>query len=128
MAKKNTINAGYVDGFVLLVSKKNLAVYKRLAGLMKKVCKKYGVLDYKECVGEDMQPQSMGGMKFLTFPKLAKPKKGEVVVFSFITYKSRKHRDEVNKRMMQDPSMKKMPKKMPFDMSRMAYGGFEVIV
>lgn len=120
----------YVDGFVLTVPKKNLAVYKKMAGLMAKLCQKYGALDYKECVAEDLTPASHG-MKFLTFTKLAKPKRGEVVVFSFVVYKSRKHRDEVNKAMMKDPSMndpKLKNMKMPFDMKRMAYGGFQAIV
>lgn len=120
----------YVDGFVLSVPKKNLAVYKKMAGLMAKLCKKYGALEYKECVGEDLSPNTHG-MKFLSFSQLAKPKKGEAVLFSYVVYKSRKHRDEVNKAMMNDPSMndpKLKNMKMPFDMRRMAYGGFQTIV
>jgi len=129
MATKSKGN--YVDGFVLTVDKKKLVIYKKMAAGMAKLTRKYGALDYKECVGEDMNPKGMGGMKFLTFPELAKPKKGEVVVFSYIVYKSRKHRDQVNANMMKDPIMndpkwKNMP--MPFDMKRMAYGGFTVLV
>ena len=121
---------GYVDGFVLTVPKKNLAVYKKMASAMAKLCRKYGAIDYKECVGDDIHPK-MGKMKILYFDKLAKPKKEEVVFFSYITYKSRAHRDQVNTKIMKDPimndpKMKKMP--MPFDMKRMAYGGFKVLV
>ena len=122
---------GYVDGFVLPVPKNKTTQYRKMASLMAKLCKKYGVLDYKECIGEDLHPKGMGGMKFAFFPKLAKVKKGETVWFSYVAYKSRKHRDEVNKKMMQDPlmndpNMKNMP--IPFDMKRMAYGGFKVMV
>ena len=101
-----------------------------MARIMAKVCKKYGALDYKECMGDDMH-LSMGGLKTLAFPKMAGAKKGETVWFSFIVYKSRKHRDQVNTKVMKDPimndpRMKNMP--MPFDMKRMAYGGFKVMV
>jgi len=122
--------AKYVDGFVIAIPKKNLPAYKEMAKVGAKVWKKYGALDYKECVGEDLKPDSMG-MPMLTFPKLTKIKPSETVVFSYIVYKSRKHRDQVNAKVMKDPVMndpkwKDMP--MPFDMKRMAYGGFEVIV
>ena len=121
---------GYVDGFVLTVPKKNIATYKKLARLMAKACRKYGALDYKECMGDDLNPKSHG-MAFTRFPKMAKARKGETVWFSFVVYKSRKHRDEVNAKlmkdpMMNDPKMKDMP--MPFDMKRMAFGGFTVEV
>jgi alkaline phosphatase len=129
--QQRKVKARYVDGFVLPVPKNKIAEYKKMAGMMAKLCKKYGVLDYKECVGEDMRPKGMGGMKFLHFPQMAKAKKGETVVFSYIVYKSRKHRDEVNEKIMKDPvmndpKMREMP--MPFDMKRMAYAGFKVIV
>jgi uncharacterized protein YbaA (DUF1428 family) len=119
--------AKYVDGFVLVVPKKNLEAYKRIAALGKKVWRKHGAIDYKECVGEDMAPK----MAKSTFPKIAKTKPGEVVIFSYIVFKSRSHRDKVNAKVMKDPLMndpkyKDMP--MPFDMNRMTYGGFEVIV
>ena len=122
--------AKYVDGFVLPVPKKNIARYRRMAQAMAKLTKKYGALEYVEGVGEDLNPKMMG-MKFQKFPQLAKTKPGETVVFSFITYKSRAHRDQVNARimkdpMMNDPKMKDQP--MPFDMKRMAYGGFKAIV
>jgi uncharacterized protein YbaA (DUF1428 family) len=120
----------YVDGFVLAVPKKNLKTYKKMAQAGGKMWRKYGALDYVECVGEDLHPK-MGGMKALTFPKLAKLKPGETVVFSYIVYKSRKHRDQVNAKVMKDPSMKEENWKdtpMPFDVKRMAYGGFKVLV
>ena len=121
---------GYVDGFVLVVAKKNINAYKKMAQMGGKLWKKYGALEYLECVGDDLNP-SMGGMKLLTFSKMAKTKPSETVVFSFIVYKSRQHRDQVNAKVMKDPYMndpknKNMP--MPFDIKRMAYGGFKTIV
>jgi len=115
----------YVDGFVLPVPKKNLKAYKRIAQKAGKIWKKHGALDYKECVGDDLN------VKFgVRFPKLAKLKPGETVVFSWIVYKSRAHRDSVNARVMKDPNLccDMDPKKMPFDCKRMAYGGFKVLV
>jgi len=121
--------AKYVDGFVLPIPKKNLASYRKMAEMGKKSWMKHGALDYIEAVGDDLYPKSMG-MKFLAFPKIAKTKPGETVVFSFIVFRSRAHRDAVNnkvmKEMMSDTKMKDMP--MPFDMKRMAYGGFKAIV
>jgi uncharacterized protein YbaA (DUF1428 family) len=99
-----------------------------MAQMGAKMWKKHGALDYKECVGDDLKPD-MGGMPIMSFLRLAKPKRGETVVFSYILYKSRAHRDAVNKKVMKEmeKSMDKdMP--MPFDMKRMAYGGFKVIV
>lgn len=122
--------AKYVDGFVLVVPKRKLAQYRKLAELGKKIWMKYGALDYKECVGDDLNPKG-GGMKFLKFPKMARAKSGETVVFSFVVYKSRAHRDAVNAKVMKDPSMNDPQwknKPMPFDMKRMAYGGFKVLV
>jgi uncharacterized protein YbaA (DUF1428 family) len=115
----------YVDGFVIPVPKKNVAAYKRMALLGGKVWREHGCVEYRECVGEDLA-QQMG----TPFPKMAKAKPGETVFFSWITYKSRAHRDRVNAKVMKDPRiMKAMKKKpMPFDMKRMAYGGFEVLV
>ena len=121
--------AKYVDGFVIAIPTKNIEAYKKIAKIGGKMLQKHGALDYKECVMEDGEPD-MGGMGALTFGKLAKAKPDETVIFSYIVYKSRKHRDQVNKKVMKefeknDP-MKDMP--MPFKMNRMAYGGFEVIV
>jgi uncharacterized protein YbaA (DUF1428 family) len=117
----------YVDGFVLVVPSKQLAAYKKMAGIGKKVWMKHGALDYKECLIDDGKPKDV---KF-TFAKMTKLKKGETVWFSYIVYKSRKHRDEVNKKVMKDPSMggeewKDVP--MPMDMKRFAYAGFKVMV
>ncbi len=115
----------YVDGFVLVVPKKKLAVYKRMATVASKVWRDHGALDYRECVGDDLKVK-MG----LPFTKLAKAKAGETVVFSYIVYKSRAHRDKVNAKVMADKrlSAANMPKEMPFDMKRMAYGGFKTLV
>lgn len=128
--KKTNKNAGlYVDGFVLSVPTKNLKAYKKMAQGAARVWKKYGALDYKECVGDDLTPT--GEAQCMTFPELAKPKKGETVVFSYIVYKSRKHRDEVNTKVMKEMTEyaeKHKNMKMPFDMKRMAYGGFKTIV
>ena len=113
----------YVDGFVLPVPKKNLRAYRGMARMGARLWMKHGAVDYMECAGDDLHP-SFG----LAFPKLAKAKSGETVFFSFIVYKSRAHRDRVNAAVMKDPAMGKMPKKMPFDIKRMAYGGFKVLV
>lgn len=120
----------YVDGFVLVVPKKNLAAYKKMATTGAKIWKKYGALDYKECMGDDLKP-NMGGMSALTFPKMIKLKPDETVWFSYIVYKSKKHRDEVNAKVMKDPAMndpKYQDKPMPFDLKRLAFGGFKMVV
>lgn len=116
----------YVDGFLLPILKKNLPAYKKMAAEGAKVWKKFGALDYKECVAEDMKA---GGATSL-FPVMVGLKAGETVVFSYIVFKSRAHRDQVNKRVMDYFSKKyeKKNMKMPFDMKRMAYGGFNVLV
>ena len=116
----------YVDGFVLPVKKKNLQVYKKMAEDVARMWKKAGALKYFECVGDDLHPKWIK----LTFPKMVKTKPGETVMFSFITYKSKKHRDAVNAKIMKDmeKSNKYKNKPMPFDMKRMAYGGFKVLV
>lgn len=119
--------AKYVDGFVMMIQKKNLPAYKKIATDAGKLWKKYGALDYKECVADDMK--TMG--EVIPFPKLVKLKPGEVVVFSYIVYKSRAHRDAINKKVMKDPAMDPSSwkdKKMPFDFNRMSQGGFTVIV
>ena len=114
----------YVDGFVLAVPKKNLAAYRKLSRAAGKVWREHGALEYRECAGDDLAIK-MG----LPFPKLAKAKPGETVVFSWIVYESRAARDRVNKKVMKDPRITKtMSQKMPFDVKRMAYGGFRVIV
>ena len=113
----------YVDGFVIPVPKKNMKAYRKMAEMGKKIWMKHGAVSYFECVGDDLNP------KFgLPFPKIVKPKPGETVVFSFIVYKSKAHRNQVNAKVMKDPSMKEPPKEMPFDFKRMCYGGFKAIV
>lgn len=116
----------YVDGFVIAIPKKNLAAYCRMALLGRDVWKEHGALDYKECVLEDAAPKGVA----MTFAKLAKLKPGETVVFSYVVYKSRAHRDSVNKKVMADPRITGPMEglKMPFDMKRFSYGGFKAFV
>lgn len=121
----------YVDGFVLVIPEDKLDAYRKMAEEGAKIWRKHGALQYIECVGEDLNPQAPGGMDVLTFPRLTGAQPGETVVFSYIMFNSREHRDEVNANVMKDPSMspgQSGGEEMPFDMSRMAYGGFEVIV
>ena len=116
---------GYVDGFLLPVPKKNLKVYRRMAQKAGRIWREHGALEFKECAGDDLK------VKFgVPFPRVIKLKRGETVMFSFIVYKSRAHRDRVNAKAMKDPRLAKMmdPKSMPFDAKRMAYGGFKVLV
>jgi uncharacterized protein YbaA (DUF1428 family) len=116
--------ARYVDGFVLPVPKKNLPAYQRISKAAGKVWREHGALEYIECVGDDVATK-MG----VAFPKLAKVRAGETVVFSWIVYKSRSHRDKVNAKVMTDPRIvKSMTGPMPFDVKRMSYGGFRSIV
>ena len=114
----------YVDGFVLTVPKKNLDAYRKISRAAGKVWREHGALEYRECAGDDLK------IKFgLPFPRLAKARPGEVVVFSWILYKSRADRNRVNAKVMKDPRItKSMTQKMPFDVKRMAYGGFKVFV
>jgi uncharacterized protein YbaA (DUF1428 family) len=116
----------YVDGYVIPVPKKNLKAYRRLAALAGKVWRDHGALDYKECAGDDL---TIKGCK-VHFPRIIRARAGETVVFSFIVFKSRTHRDRVNARVMKDKRLAKVmdPKAMPFDYKRMAYGGFKTIV
>lgn len=114
----------YVDGFIVAVPKKNLKAYQALARKAGKIWKEYGALEYRECVAEDVK---VG--KLTSFPRSVKLKPGETVIFSWITYKSRKHRDKVNAKVMKDPRLGGMdPKTMPFDAKRMIYGGFDTII
>lgn len=122
----------YVDGFVLVVPKKNSNKYKKMASDAAKFWKKHGALGYYECKGDDLNPD-VGKEKILTYPKMVKLKKNEDVWFSFILYRSKKHRDSVNKKVMKefekkykdDPSCAEI---MPFDLKKMAYGGFKTLV
>ena len=122
----------YVDGFVLVVPKKNLPAYREMAEQASKIWKKYGALEYVESVGEDLNPNVPADvpedMKGIPFPQMAGAKSDEAVVFSYILYNSRQHRDEVNAKVMQDPLMTAPIQPMPFDMKRMSYGGYKIIV
>ena len=113
----------YVDGFVLAVPKGRLAAYKSLARKAGKVWREHGALAFVECVGDDV-PYG----KLTSFPRAVKAEDGEMVVFSWIVYKSRAHRDSVNKKVMTDPRMEMDMSKMPFDGKRMIYGGFKTMV
>jgi uncharacterized protein YbaA (DUF1428 family) len=115
----------YVDGFVLPVPKKNLALYRRIAQKAGKVWREHGALQYVEAVGDDLV------VKFgVPFTRMIKPKPGETVVISFIVFKSRADRDRVNAKVMKDPRLMRMMEKgpMPFDVKRMVYGGFKMLV
>jgi uncharacterized protein YbaA (DUF1428 family) len=120
----------YIDAYVLVVPKKNTAKYKKMAKEAAKVWMKHGALSYKECMGEDLNPD-MQGCLFLPFPKLTKLKPNETVWFSYIEYKNKTHRNAVNKKVMKEMEQeykdKPMPP-MPFDMKKMAFGGFKVEV
>jgi uncharacterized protein YbaA (DUF1428 family) len=115
----------YVDGFIVPVPKKRVDDYRRIARKAGKLWMEHGALEYKEAVAEDV---AMG--KVTSFPRSVKRKPSETVVFSWITYKSRAHRDRVNKKVMNDPRMEEEfdEKDFPADMKRMIYGGFDVIV
>ena len=115
----------YVDGFVVPVPQDKLADYKKMARKAGKVWMEYGALQYRECVADDVKPG-----KRTSFPQAVKLKEGEVVVFSYIVYNSRRDRDRINKAVMADPRLAAMmdPKAMPFDGKRMFWGGFKGIV
>jgi uncharacterized protein YbaA (DUF1428 family) len=121
----------YVDGYVLPVPKKNLAAYKKMAAQAGKIWIKHGALQYIECAADDLE--SAAGWGGRSFAKMADAKPDETVIFAYVVYKSRAHRDKVNAKVMKDPVMndpknKDKDKVMPFDMKSMAYGGFTSIV
>lgn len=117
--------AKYVDGYLLPVPKKHLKAYRAMAAKAGPIWRKHGALEYRECVGDDLKVK-MG----LPYARLLKLKASEVVFYSFIVYRSRAHRDAVNKKVMKDPAIHNLikGKPMPFDMKRMSYGGFKVLV
>jgi uncharacterized protein YbaA (DUF1428 family) len=117
--------ARYVDGFVLPVPKRSVQAYRRIAQKAGRIWREHGALQYRECVGDDLRIKGV-----VPFPRVARAKPSETVCFSWIVYKSRAHRDRVNAKVMKDPRMTKMMqgKSMPFDVKRMAYGGFRVLV
>lgn len=117
--------AKYVDGFAIAVPRKNVGAYKRMATWGRKTWMKHGALQYFECLGDDLKAHPGCGPGFL---KGIGAKPGETVLFAFIIYKSKAHRDAVNAKVMKDPGMATMPPKMPFDMKRFLWGGFKVIV
>jgi len=120
----------YVDGFLIPMSKKNIAAYRKIAKLAGKVWKEHGAIDYVECVADELEAKHDGKFMKSLFPKMAGTKSGETVVFSWITYKSKADRNRINKKVMADPRLANMmdPNKMPFDMARMGWGGFKPIV
>ena len=115
----------YVDGYVVPVPKKNVAAYQRMAQKAGKVWRDHGALEYIECIADDVKPG-----KLTLFPQSVKLKPGETVVFAYIVYKSRAHRDRVNAKVMKDPRLASMmdPKALPFDGKRMFWGGFKTLV
>jgi uncharacterized protein YbaA (DUF1428 family) len=116
--------AHYVDGYVIPLPKKSVNAYRRAAQKAGKIWRDHGALEFRECVGDDLNIK-MG----LPFPRGIKIKSGETVIFSYIVFKSRAHRDRVNGRVMKDPRLAKMmDQPMPFDVKRMLYGGFKTIV
>lgn len=122
---KTKTKANYVDGFVLPVPTKKIDAYRRMAQKASKIFRELGALEYRECVGDDLNVKMA-----MPFTKGIKSKPGETVVFAWVVYKSRAHRDSVNKKIMKDPRLANMcdPKDMPFDCNRMLYGGFKTIV
>jgi uncharacterized protein YbaA (DUF1428 family) len=115
----------YIDGYVIPVPTNKVAAYRRVASKAGKIWLEYGALQLVESLADDVKPG-----KYTSFPQSVKLRKGEKVVFSFIMYKSRKDRDRINKKVMNDPRIAKMmdPKNPPFDMKRMFFGGFKAIV
>ena len=123
--------AKYVDGFVLVVPKDKTEEYKKMAEGGRDAWMKHGALEYYESRGDDLVPQEMGGEKARAFTEMAGAKNDETVWFSFIVFKSKEHRDEVNAKVMEEMNKQMEGNKdmsMPFDMKRMAYGGFQVEV
>lgn len=120
----------YVDGFVIPVQKSKVPAYRRMARLGAKVWMEHGALDYKECVADDLNMIGPEGSRTPSlFPSLVKAKRGETVVFSYVVYRSKAHRDAVNKKVFADPRITGLdPADMPVDMRRMAAAGFKAIV
>jgi uncharacterized protein YbaA (DUF1428 family) len=117
----------YVDGFVLPLPKRAVPAYRRLAQKAAKIWREHGAIEYRECIGDDLDVKGVAASH--TFPRLVKVKPGETVVFAWITFRSRAHRDRFNAKVMKDPRIAAMSRKpMPFDMKRMTYGGFKVLV
>ena len=121
---KKVAMAGYVDGYVLPVPKNDMEAYRRLARKAGRIWREHGALDYKECAGDDLVIKGM-----VPFIRGVKAKAGETVVFAWVLFKSRAHRDRVNGKVMKDPRLANMDQtSVPFDCKRMLYGGFKIIV
>lgn len=123
--------AKYVDGFVLVVPEAKADEYRKMAEMGKEAWLRHGALSYFECIGDDLTTQDMGGAKPIEFTEMARAKPGETVWFSFIVFESKQHRDEVNKKVMEEMSEQYKDSEMsamPMDSNRMAYGGFKVVV
>jgi uncharacterized protein YbaA (DUF1428 family) len=114
----------YVDGFLLPVPKANVEAYRRMAEVAGKVWREHGALEYIECIADDVKSGEV-----TSFPQSVKLEPDETVVFAWIVYESREHRDRINEQVMKDPRLANMdPQSMPFDMKRMTWGGFKVLV
>ena len=114
----------YVDGYVIPIPRRKVAAYRRIAQRAGKVWRDHGALEFRECVGDDLAVKGL-----VPFPRLARARRGETVLFSWVVYRSRAHRDRVNKKVQKDPRIAAMSnEEMPVDMRRMAYGGFKVLV
>ena len=115
----------YIDGFVIPVTKKNVQAYRRIAQKAGKIWMEFGALEYRECIGDDLNEKMPSN-----FPGMLKLKSNETVIFSWIVYKSKAQRDIINAKVMKDPRLACMmdPKAMPFDLKRMIYGGFETLL
>ena len=115
----------YVDGYILPVPKSNIEKYREIATKAGRIWREHGALEYRECVADDVKSG-----EFTSFPQAVKLKDDETVIFSYIVFESRQHRDEVNAKVMSDPRLAEMmdPKSMPFDGKRMFWGGFETLV
>ena len=114
----------YVDGFVVPVPKANIEAYRKMSQMCGEIWKEFGALQYWECVADDVKPG-----KLTSFPQSVNLKDDEVVVFSWIVYRSREERDAINAKVMADPRLADMdPKTMPFDSQRMIFGGFQTVV
>ena len=114
----------YVDGYVIPVPKKNVRKYIKMAQWGKRMWMKHGALQYFECVADDLKGMPGCG----DFQKMVKLKPGETLWYSFIIYKNKAQRNAINKKVMQAMQGQEMPKVMPFDMKRMAHGGFKTVV
>ena len=115
----------YVDGYVIPIPKRKVEAYRRIAAKAGKIWREHGALEYRECVGDDLKIKK----RHVSFSRLARAKPGETVVFSWVVYRSRAHRDQVNKKVLKDPRIANMGNEaMPFDIKKMAYGGFRVLV